>query len=89
MMLPDVEDQIIRILEDMIQDWGLEEAVSGKSWLVADLEFESIDVIQMVVSIEQHFGNRNLRFDELLMQDGRYVSDLSVQDIAEFVSDKL
>ena len=85
----DIENQIIMILEDMTQDWGVDRPIAGNACLVADLDFESIDVIQMVVAIEQHFDNRNLRFDQLLMNEGRYVSDLSVQQIANFVASRL
>ena len=43
--------------------------------------FDSIDVIQFVVAMESAFQNRNLGFQNLLMQDGRYVDDLSLAQI--------
>ena len=57
--------------------------------LLADLGFESIDIIQLVVAIEQMVGKRKLPFNELLMRDGRYVDDLSIGQIADFLASRL
>ena len=65
------------------------QAVDTQTKLVADLEFESIDVIQLVVALEERFRRRNLGFDQLLMVDGRYVDDLDVAAIVRFLSTRL
>ena len=85
-----VEDAVIFITADLIQDWGLDldGGVSGKTMLVNDLEFASVDIIQLCVALEQHF-DRKLGFQEMLMQDGSYVSDLSVNQVAEFIEARL
>jgi acyl carrier protein len=85
-----IEAVLIEIVEDLIQDWGLEleEGVNGETLLVNDLEFASVDVIQLCVAVEQHY-ERKLGFQSLLMVDGSYVSDLALSQMAEFVERKL
>ena len=66
---------IIHILETMTSDWDMEftESIASNTGLVSDLAFESIDIVQFVVAIEERFQRRKLPFEELLMVDGRYV----------------
>lgn len=79
------------VLEDFIADWDteLDEPIGPDTLLLEDLGFESIDIIQLVVAIEEAFGRRKLPFEKVLMQDGRYVDDLSVGQIAEFLQQEL
>ena len=84
-----VETAVIQVLEELVWDWDLDATIDAKTKLVADLEFESIDVIQLVVALEEHFRRRNLGFDQLLMVDGRYVDDLAVAEIVRFLSTRL
>ena len=81
---------LIALLEDFTQDWdeGPENGVRADSRLLADLGFESIDIIQLVVAIEEHYGRR-FPFDRLLMKDGRYIDDLSVDQLADFLAAQL
>ena len=78
---------LITLLEDFTQDWHTEPdaAMNGDTRLLADLGFESIDIIQLTVALEETFGLRKVPFDQLLMQDGRYVDDLSLRQIASFL----
>ncbi|MEM1313596.1 MAG: phosphopantetheine-binding protein [Pseudomonadota bacterium] len=85
----EITGRLQRTLEDFIADWDLGVAVTPDTKLVDDLEFDSIDVIQLVVAIESEFENRKLGFHDLLMQDGRYVDDLSVAQIARFLEARL
>ncbi|NWG70389.1 MAG: acyl carrier protein [Parvularculaceae bacterium] len=88
-MVENVEASIISLLERFVEEWGVDHKIGPGSAIVADLEFESIDIIQLVVAIEQKFGRRNMGFDELLMKNGRYVDDLTVRQISNFVGAKL
>lgn len=54
--------------------------------LLADLGFESIDIIQLVVAIQEEILKRKLSFEKLLMKDGRYVDDLSIGQIADYLA---
>ena len=78
---------LIRILEDMTSDWDMEfgGAIGPDTGLIADLAFESIDVVQFVVAIEERFRRRGLPFEEFLMVDGRYVDEIKVGDAADFL----
>ena len=81
---------LIALLEDFTQDWdeGPEDGMRADSRLLADLGFESIDIIQLVVAIEEHYGRR-FPFDRLLMKDGRYIDDLSIGQLADFLASQL
>jgi acyl carrier protein len=85
-----IEKTLAGIVEDLVQDWGigLNGGVGGKTLLVNDLEFASVDIIQLCVAIEQHY-DRKLGFQDLLMINGSYVSDLSITQMAEFLAVKL
>lgn len=84
------EEILIRIIEDLIQDWGLDlgEEITGKTTLVNDLEFASVDIIQLCVAIEQHY-DRKIGFQNLLMNNGSYVSDLSIAQIDNYLQSKI
>jgi acyl carrier protein len=84
------EQTVCAIVEDLIQDWGLElEApVGATTLLVADLDFTSVDVIQLCVALEQSY-ERKLGFQDLLMRDGSYVGDLTLAEVAAHVEARL
>ncbi len=86
-----IEKDVIDILTDMTTDWDLPnpDPVNAGTRLMADLAFESIDVVQLVVAIEAHFERRQMHFEHLLMVDGRYVEELQVRQIVEFLDKTL
>jgi acyl carrier protein len=81
---------VIAVVEDLIQDWGVDlgRPLSGDALLAGDLEFASVDIIQLCVALEQCYGQR-FGFQDLLMKDGSYVGDLSLAQFAAFVDAKL
>ncbi|HEY9902767.1 MAG TPA: acyl carrier protein [Candidatus Sericytochromatia bacterium] len=84
-----VQSDIVEILKDMTQEWDMDvNEIATDTKLVEDLSFASVDIIHLVVSIEEHFKQK-LGFNELLMRDGRYLDDLSVEELSSFVSRKL
>jgi acyl carrier protein len=85
-----IQGTVIEIVKDLVQDWGVEPegGIAGSTRLAADLEFASVDIIQLCVAIEQHYGQK-IGFQDLLMKNGSYVSDLSLTQIAEFVAGKI
>jgi acyl carrier protein len=85
-----VETAVVGIVEDLVQDWGLDldEGISGQARLVDDLDFSSVDIIQLCVALEQHY-ERKLGFQNLLMKDGSYVGDLTVGHVSKFVLGRL
>ncbi|MBV1897635.1 MAG: hypothetical protein KUG70_14330 [Rhodobacteraceae bacterium] len=81
----DIENRLITTIQEFVSDWGVTSEIDSTTTLVADLEFDSIDIIQLFVAIETTFEKRNLGFQDLLIKDGRYVDDLSVREISEFL----
>ncbi|HVT36571.1 MAG TPA: acyl carrier protein [Nevskiaceae bacterium] len=83
--------KLVAVLQDFTQDWDneFEGAMTRETKLLADLGFESIDIIQLVVAIEEDISKRKLPFDQLLMKDGRYVDDLSIGQIADFLAARI
>jgi len=79
---------IVEILEDMTQDWDtdLDEPINESTRIIADLGFESIDVVQFITAIEEHFNCRSIPFEKLVMHDGRYVDEISVARVIEFLA---
>ena len=84
-------EDLVAILQEMIDDWGvdLEEPIGDETKLVGDLEFSSIDIIHLVVAIEEHFERPKMGFNDLLMEDGKYVQDLGVGQVVDFIDQKL
>jgi acyl carrier protein len=83
----DIESRVIAVLSDMTADWDLEinGSIGPSVRLMRDLSFESIDVVQFVVSIEQNLNRKGIPFEKLFMRDGDYVEDLQVSEIVEFL----
>lgn len=85
--LADCERDVIELLRDMTSDWdtGFGGELSGSTSLIADLGFESIDVVHLVTALEQHYDRSDLPFEKLLMKEGHYVDDLTIAQIAQFL----
>jgi acyl carrier protein len=81
---------VVAIVDDLTQDWGLdrEGPSDADTMVVADLEFASVDIIQLCVALEQAY-ERRFGFQNLLMKNGSYVGDLSLGQLAAFVDSKL
>jgi acyl carrier protein len=86
-----IEQGVVQVINDMVADWELDQpkGIRGSTRLMEDLEFESIDIVQLAVSLEQHFEQSGLPFEKLFMRDGDYVDDLTVGEIAVFLRSHL
>jgi len=86
-----IEREVILVLEQMTSDWdlGYSGGIGPDTLLISDLVFESIDMVQFVVTIEEHFHRRDLPFEKLLMVNGRYIDDLSVSEVVNFLQEHL
>ncbi|MBS0445533.1 MAG: acyl carrier protein [Proteobacteria bacterium] len=86
-----IEKDLVALVADMTADWDLSftGGVTPETRLMADLAFESIDVVQLVVAIEGHFGRRKMPFEQLMMVDGRYVQELQIKQIVDFLARQL
>lgn len=86
-----IAQELIAILNDMTRDWetDFQGQIGPTTRLVGDLAFASIDVVQLAVAIEEHFGQPGLPFEKMLMIEGRFVDDLRVDQVATFLADHL
>jgi acyl carrier protein len=82
---------LVQILEDMTSDWDMEYegGIGGQTRLIGDLEFESIDVVQWILAIEERFERKKLPFERLIMRDGRYVDEIEVGRAVDFLFEEL
>ena len=87
----DIQPRVISVLNDVTMDWDLElpEGIGSSTRLMEDLGFESIDVVQLVVSLEQEFDRKSLPFEQLFMQEGDYVPELTVDQVTGFLEQNL
>ena len=83
-----LEAKVIAVLNDTIKDWDLEleQPIGSETTLIEDLAFESIDIVQFSVALEQSLGRKDLPFEKLFIEDGAYVDDVSVSEIVEFLA---
>lgn len=83
----DFEQDVVTILKELTEDWdsGFDSAISPQTAIVADMGFESLDVVHLITSIEQFYQKSDFPFEDLLMADGHYVQDLTVKQVAEFL----
>lgn len=88
---PTLQATVITVLTDTIADWDLdlEEPIGAETTLIEDLAFESIDIVQFSVALEQALGRKDLPFEKLFIQDGNYVDDVSVTEITAFLSTEM
>lgn len=87
----EIHEFVVETLKKMTGDWDTDFSgpVDSDTKLIADLGFESIDVVQLVVAFEEEFKRRDLGFEQLLMKDGRYVDELRVGEIVGFLDSRL
>jgi acyl carrier protein len=82
---------LIEMLKDLTSDWdtGFSGEITGETLLMGDLAFESVDVVHLVVAIQERYGKQNIPFEKLVMENGRYVGDLQVSRIADFLKTQI
>ncbi len=86
-----IESMVVTAINEMIQDWdlALDQDITTETRLIQDLGFESIDVVQLAVALEQAFEHEGLPFENLFMHAGDYVEEISVNEVVEFMSKHL
>ncbi len=82
-----IQIDLTEILNDIIADWDLpnDAPIGAQTKVVQDLGFESIDVVQFIAAIEDHYHRHDFPIEELIMEDGRYVDEFTVEDVASFL----
>ena len=87
----DVENAVVGVVNQTIQDWDMDlpGSVTVETLLKQDLAFESIDIVQFAVAIEQAADRKGLPFERLFMKDGDYVDDVRLSQVVDFLCDEL
>jgi len=82
-----VQSDVVKILDDITYDWDhdFDGGIAAGTWLVADLDFGSLDVVELFVALEDHFGRRFPAQTLLMTEDGNYIEDLQVCALVTFV----
>lgn len=79
---------ITLILQEEAGDWDLTgpQPIAPETLLGQDLGIDSLGLVRILARIEAHLGKRSLPFEKLLVRDGRYVDDLSMAELMNFVA---
>jgi len=86
-MSADAFKTVTDILGEFAEDWGLDDIeITSETLLKADIGFESTDTMQLFSALQEAYPQTKLPFQELVMHDGKFVSDLSVAQVSEFIS---
>lgn len=80
---------VLQVLEQLRSDWDLAVAIGPSSCLVSDLHFESLDLVVLGTSIQEHY-QQQIPFAEFLAAIGqRARPDATVEELVEFVNRQL
>ncbi len=75
---------VSEILKNMLGDWEYSGTITGETFLVADLGFESLDIVIMGETIQQQY-QKILPFAQFLAEVGqREVRDIRVNELVDF-----
>ena len=87
----EVEQAVVGVVSQTISDWDLDipGGVTTETRLMEDLAFESIDIVQFAVAIEQAADRKGLPFEKLFMKDGDYVDDVKLSQVVDFLCSEL
>jgi acyl carrier protein len=83
----EIQTRLISILTNMMDDWDSDfsDPISSETGLVEDLDFESIDLIQLIVAIEKEFDVKGLPYEKVLMEDSAYIDEIHVYQLCDFL----
>lgn len=79
-----VYETVLELMTKLAEDWDYEGEITSETWLVSDLGLESIDVVVLATTIQNHY-DRTLPFAEFMADIGqREVRDIKLDEIVEF-----
>jgi acyl carrier protein len=83
--LGEILDYVVRTIEELSRDWDYSRPISGETLLFSELGLESLDVVVLGTSIQEHF-HFQMPLAELLADVGqREQRDLSIAELVKFV----
>jgi acyl carrier protein len=85
--LDEICSDITFLLSTMTADWNFDGIViDGTTRLSEDLCFSSIDLLNLLASIDVRY-RRKLPYERLIMDGDRYRADITLAQLASFVHD--
>ena len=82
-------EHVLHVLEELRSDWDCAVPIGPESHLVRDLSFESLDLVVLGTSIQEHYQTQ-IPFAEFLAEIGqRAQRDASVTELVIFVHRQL
>ena len=83
---PEVLDAVLELLNELSGDWEYDGEIRPDTYFLADLQFESLDIVVLSTLIQQRYGR--LPFAEYLEELGQRPveqRDITVAELVEFV----
>jgi acyl carrier protein len=81
---PRILDEVLELMTSLAGDWEFGGDISSDTFLLADLGFESLDLVVLGTTLQERYGR--LPFSELLADIGqRLLKDLTVEELVAFV----
>jgi acyl carrier protein len=82
-------EYVLHVLEELRSDWDFSVPLGPDVYLVGDLAFESLDLVVLGTSIQEHY-QRQIPFAEFLAEIGqRQKPDATVAELVDFVATHL
>jgi acyl carrier protein len=76
---------VYEVIEALIKDYELPEiAITDDTLLIDSLGLSSIDIMHVLSSIDMRVS-KHLPYDNLVIQNDEYISDISVKQIIDFI----
>ena len=80
-----VMEDVLDLLNKLSDDWEYSGTVTAETGLLTDLGFESLELVVLGVSIQEHYGEQ-IPFEEMLSDIGkRKLPDIYIGDLADFI----
>jgi acyl carrier protein len=82
-----LEKDVLLILSDMTQDWDntFSGPITGSTLLVADLGFQSIDVVMLISEIHRFYRGKQFPFGQLFLTKVGYADDVKMSSVIDFM----
>ena len=80
-----IQTDILDILNKTTKEWDFDSnEIEPKTKLVEELDFSSLDLMHLMASVDMRF-QRRLPYDKIILKDGQYVDEISVEELINFV----
>ena len=80
-----VISDVLGLLDQLSDDWEYSGEITAETGLLTDLGFESLELVVLGVSIQEHYSEQ-IPFEEMLSDIGkRKLPDIYIGDLVDFI----